>query len=64
MLSEEACEVVRSDVGVLESVLPLNEKDAQWQEANADDKAVGNADISKEVASPSQKDGQLVCRKI
>jgi hypothetical protein len=46
------------------SVLLLSKKDAEWQEANGNDKAMGNADISKEVASPSQKDEQLVCRII
>jgi hypothetical protein len=44
------------------SVLALSKKDAEWQEANADDKAMGNADISQEVAPASQKDDQLVCR--
>jgi hypothetical protein len=45
-------------------VLLLRKEDAEWQEARGDDKAMGNADISKEVASPSQKDDQLVCRII
>jgi hypothetical protein len=45
-------------------MIVLSKKDAEWQEANADDKAMGNADISQEVAPSSQKDEQLVCRII
>jgi hypothetical protein len=42
----------------------LSKEHAGWQEGRAYGKAVGNADISKEVASSSPKDDQLVCRII